>query len=193
MSEIITDFAASYSVVETQDNNYIGYCWSGSPVDKTRLYHFDDLGSILWNKQLPFWPAEGDRCFRELTNEGFICCGSGNYGNHITLIKTDSTGNIVSVDEEITILNPQYLQCYPNPFNPGIKFEIVFSIQQNEQIQIDIFNVKGQKVESIPLSFDSAQNDSVEWNAENQASGLYFVQLKGNNRILETKKITLIK
>jgi len=90
--------------------------------------------------------------------------------------------NPVGIEDDLELEVMRYkLNNYPNPFNPSTT--ISFSIEQNEQIEIAIFNIKGEKVKS----FDYAQDDgdgfySVVWNGTNDseqqvASGIYFCRL----------------
>lgn len=79
---------------------------------------------------------------------------------------------------------------YPNPFNP--KTSISFNLQQNDNVKIDIFSIKGRYIETIANKNFAKGNHSVDWNAENLSSGIYFYKLSTSN--YETvKKITLLK
>jgi hypothetical protein len=80
------------------------------------------------------------------------------------------------------------LNNYPNPFNA--KTTISFSMSENTNASIEIFNLKGQLIEQFNLN--SNQN-SVTWNAENQASGVYLYKMKSNGRYTSTKKMILLK
>ena len=84
------------------------------------------------------------------------------------------------IDEELLIRDWE-LGNYPNPFNPTTTISFNLSNEQNEQIELVIYNLKGQKVKTIninchsefiegsvyknttprPLSFDSAQDDKL--------------------------------
>ncbi|MDP8201614.1 MAG: FG-GAP-like repeat-containing protein [Candidatus Tenebribacter burtonii] len=104
--------------------------------------------------------------------------------------------DLVDVEEnEIPSVKEIAFNAYPNPFNPTVSFDI--KAEGFENLQIEIFNVKGQKIETIPLSFPNqslgTQDDRIEWNAEKQASGIYLCKLVSNKNILSIKKITLLK
>jgi hypothetical protein len=100
-------------------------------------------------------------------------------------------------DHEIPTPGEITFNAYPNPFNPIVTFEI--KAEGYENLQIEIFNIKGQKIETIPLSFPEqslgTQDDKIEWNAEKQASGVYLCKLVnvGTGKILSVKKVTLLK
>ena len=57
---------------------------------------------------------------------------------------------------------------------------------------MNIYNLKGEKVETLVNGFHSLGNYYIDWNASGVASGIYLVQLKGTDN-LATKKITLSK
>jgi len=93
------------------------------------------------------------------------------------------------------------LQNFPNPFNPSTT--INFSIEQNqhnELFEIDIYNIKGQRIKSLPviLSGDEEESNHVVWHGTDQndnpvSSGIYFYQLKIDGELKQTKKTMLIK
>ncbi len=82
-------------------------------------------------------------------------------------------------------------QNYPNPFNPSTK--ISFTLPENGVIDLNVYNVLGQKVASL-VSGESmtAGNHSVSFNASNLSSGVYFYSLKAGNNVI-TKKMMLVK
>jgi len=81
-------------------------------------------------------------------------------------------------------------QNYPNPFNPSTK--INFSVPIAGMVNIDVFNSIGQKVTSLVNEQMNAGNYSVDFNAVNLTSGIYFYKMKATN-FSETRKMILIK
>ncbi len=84
-------------------------------------------------------------------------------------------------------------QNYPNPFNPTTT--IRFSVKEDEVATLEIFNLKGQKVQSYS-EFTSGSH-SVTWNGKDGngdpiASGVYFYKLKTDS-FLDIKKMLLMK
>jgi len=102
--------------------------------------------------------------------------------------------DFVDVEEnEIPAVKEITFNAYPNPFNPEITFEIKLTTENTE---IQIYNVKGQKVETIlNLQIDKSTNHQIVWNAEKQPSGIYFCKLVNieTGEILSVKKVTLLK
>ncbi len=87
---------------------------------------------------------------------------------------------------------------YPNPFNPSTTISFNLSNEQNQQVDLSIYNLKGQKVKTFLInpSTDLPVN-SVTWNGEDDngksvSSGIYFYKLKTGN-FEQSKKMLMIK
>ncbi|MBN2829510.1 MAG: T9SS type A sorting domain-containing protein [Candidatus Cloacimonetes bacterium] len=103
----------------------------------------------------------------------------------------------VSVDEEMnTPLNPVIqVSNYPNPFNPVTT--ISYSIPENADLTLEIFNIKGQKIKTLVNSKVIAGEHTIVWNGTDLnnrtvPSGVYFYKLKAGTYTL-TKKMALLK
>jgi len=101
----------------------------------------------------------------------------------------DNTPDAVSESEDIpesfSVKTP-----YPNPFNPSTT--ISFYIGEANNIHIDIFNVTGQKVDTLLDTFMRAGYHSVVWNAVDISSGIYYIRIS-NGISSHTEKVTFIK
>jgi len=104
----------------------------------------------------------------------------------ITVFENDNTG----IDENI---NPEHikLKLFPNPFNSITN--IHYEIQRSGFVEIMIYNINGELVESIVKQDQHKGEHSVLWNSEGLSSGVYFYQLKLNGEVLGTKQAVLIK
>ncbi|MBN2367271.1 MAG: T9SS type A sorting domain-containing protein [Calditrichaeota bacterium] len=83
----------------------------------------------------------------------------------------------------------QLHQNYPNPFNPSTT--ISFNLPGVSEVAIVIFNQLGEEVDRIQVGRLGAGNHSVEWNAENYPSGIYYYQLQTKNQKMIRKMILL--
>jgi hypothetical protein len=79
---------------------------------------------------------------------------------------------------------------YPNPFNPNTK--IKYAIPQYSNVQIIIYDVSGNEIETLIDEEKSAGIYELTWNAANLPSGVYFYQLRAAN-FVQTKKMILLK
>jgi hypothetical protein len=81
-------------------------------------------------------------------------------------------------------------QNYPNPFNPATK--ISFSLPKAGIVKLVVFDILGREVATIVNDYRPAGNYSVDFNAANISSGIYFYTLKSGG-FTDTKKMVLMK
>ncbi|MCK4312664.1 MAG: T9SS type A sorting domain-containing protein, partial [Candidatus Cloacimonetes bacterium] len=89
------------------------------------------------------------------------------------------------------------LQNRPNPFNPSgsgrsPQTTISYKLSKSSRISLNIYNIKGELVETLVNKMQQAGNHSVVWNAENISSGIYFYRITAGN-YSETKKCVILK
>jgi len=80
-------------------------------------------------------------------------------------------------------------KTYPNPFNQSITFQ--FDLIQPTEIEINIYNILGQKVDSVLISGSQSGDNYFIWNAGNLPSGVYFYKILTNNAENHGKVILL--
>ncbi len=86
-------------------------------------------------------------------------------------------------------------QNYPNPFNPSTT--ICYSLNKDSNVNLEIYNIKGQKVKSLYQGFNTAGKHEVVWNGKDNhnksvSSGIYLYRLTSDNKVVQ-KKMSLIK
>jgi len=81
-------------------------------------------------------------------------------------------------------------QNSPNPFNPTTT--ITFSLAQSGDVTVDVFNVAGQKIDTLVDGFMDAGQHSVVWDASGFSAGVYFYTVKAGD-FSRTLKMTLVK
>ena len=98
----------------------------------------------------------------------------------------------VSVDDNNNSMPSKYLlsQNYPNPFNPSTVIE--FSLPQKANVSLKVFNSLGQEVAELINSEMFAGYHSVNFNATNLSSGIYFYRITSGN-FTQTNKMLLLK
>ena len=105
---------------------------------------------------------------------------------------TDSINTITSADENINIVPTKFslLQNYPNPFNPvtTIRFEVPLS----QKVELNVFDILGRKVKELYNDIAPVGVLSVEFSADDLASGMYIYQLKTKEFSI-SKKMVLLK
>ncbi|MDP8267868.1 MAG: FlgD immunoglobulin-like domain containing protein [Candidatus Tenebribacter davisii] len=99
------------------------------------------------------------------------------------------------IDDPIPIVDYQ-LYNYPNPFNP--ETNIVFNLPEEGRVQLDIYNIRGQKIRSLLKDQITSGQHSIVWNGKDDSgkkvsSGVYLYRLIVNSRIEAVKKCLLLK
>jgi hypothetical protein len=103
---------------------------------------------------------------------------------------------VSAVDEDRT---PQALvsdlRCFPNPFNPETM--ISFRLEASAQVDLQVFNARGEKVRTLFEGMLSAGEQSVPWHGRDDhgqlvTSGVYFYHLKTGG-FTKTGQMTLVR
>ena len=80
--------------------------------------------------------------------------------------------------------------AYPNPFNPSTSFNL--NMSSTEMVSIDVYNVMGQRVDTIHNGELAAGVHSFSWNGAEIASGAYFIRATTASNVA-TQKVMLMK
>ena len=87
--------------------------------------------------------------------------------------------------------SPKIEKLYPNPFNPSLS--ISFLIPNEANTSVTVYNTLGEEVDVIvPSQMTNAGFYTHYWDAKNQPSGMYLIQIKSGNKI-DTQKAILVK
>ncbi len=97
--------------------------------------------------------------------------------------------NVEQSDETIPE-NFTFSKPFPNPFNPVTNID--FSIPVEGNVELNVYNLLGQKVADLINKNLPPGNYSVTWDATDQESGIYLVRLKYEN-VEKVQKAVLIK
>ncbi len=123
------------------------------------------------------------------TENNTVAFSSTDVNNIIVLTTTTS---VTSKEDEITKSPSDFSlsQNYPNPFNPST--DIAFTLNNNAQVTLSIYNIVGEKVATLINEYKSAGAYTVNFNASQLSSGVYFYELK-TDAIRLVKKMSLLK
>jgi subtilisin family serine protease/predicted GH43/DUF377 family glycosyl hydrolase len=104
----------------------------------------------------------------------------------------DSPFTDVIEDYDVAHIPEEYslLQNYPNPFNPSTTIE--FTLPKPESVKIEIYNIIGQKIETLLNKPMPAGDHRVTFNAGNFPSGIYFYRIEAGE-FQDVKKMVLLK
>jgi hypothetical protein len=81
-------------------------------------------------------------------------------------------------------------QNYPNPFNPTTSIQYALPVAQH--VNLSVYNVLGQTVVTLVDGQMEAGRYTVDWEASDNSSGVYFYRLT-TDKNTETRKMLLLK
>jgi len=79
-----------------------------------------------------------------------------------------------------------------NVRDDGSRHQIQYVLPAASEVTLTVFDVSGRIVDRVVQSFESAGDHTVSWNAASHPNGIYFYQLRTDNKVL-TKKVVLLK
>ena len=140
-------------------------------------------------------------CVEDLSDSSYECeqdCDGIWGGNHPPTFSCENGDIACNYDACFDLSNNEFQlpqrfdisRIYPNPFNP--QGTIDFEVSETTMVQLNIYNLKGQKVNVLKNAFTLPGHYSVIWNGTNYPSGIYFVILNNQYSIIR-RKIILLK
>jgi len=102
------------------------------------------------------------------------------------------SGQITNMGNNSNFVPEEYqlAQNYPNPFNPSTVIE--FSLPEQANVQLEVFNILGEKVADLVNTEMQPGVHKVDFNGEGLASGLYIYRLTAGDVNL-VRKMMLLK
>jgi len=127
--------------------------------------------------------------------------GKGSQDNE-TITINGQMYNLITDPENLNIekkpkipLEYKLYSNYPNPFNPQTR--ILYDLKEEAHVNINIYNVLGQKIFTLINKYQQAGSRSIHWtgldnNGNPVPSGLYIYQIHAND-FIQSKKMILLK
>ena len=113
--------------------------------------------------------------------------------NEIDYLDNTENGslNVVceNIDEDNTNFNNQLLSNTPNPFFHSTNIE--FSLKKRNEVKVQVYNIKGQLVETILVGEKEEGKHTILWNACNIGNGIYFYRMETDGFVDVKKMINL--
>jgi photosystem II stability/assembly factor-like uncharacterized protein len=170
--------------------------WDGAYLPDMRF--FGDTGFVVSNHL--FRTDDGGLNFSDLSTTEVRSLGGMFFLNPSVgwvvgdrgLIAYTETGGLTSVSgRDVSVPATFSLhQNYPNPFNPSTT--IKFDLPQSSNVRLSVFDLLGREVSVLVNEKIEAGYHSVEFNASNLSSGVYFYRLQAGD-IVQTRKLLLIR
>jgi len=129
-----------------------------------------------------------------LTADQFTDVNGGNIAVNLVSGNISVVTGVEDINSKIPD-NYELSQNYPNPFNPSTT--INFALKTTSQVSINIYNNLGQRVANLVNGSFSAGFKSIQYNASNLASGIYFYRIIATgidgSQFQQSKKMILMK
>jgi hypothetical protein len=122
---------------------------------------------------------------------------SGKYNYRLKQIDYNGNYEYFQLSSTIEVSLPgkyNLSQNYPNPFNPVTKID--YEIPANSKVSIVLYDMSGKEVKTLVNSEQSAGFYTIQLNAGDLSSGIYFYRMIANsngNNMTFTKKLSVIK
>ncbi len=200
----VDPFAAEF---DNEDSNYhFEALGSRDYVLEARI----PLDSIAFGEDVRFHPKNGMRIMFDLVfhdndaNLGDQGGGNLTWSNNNTDLAyldqhewtntwigdTTHVATSISRDGDTFVRTYELRQNYPNPFNPVTTIE--YSIATPGRVQVEIFNLLGQRVKTLVDQNQTAGSHKVKFDGADLSSGVYFYSIK-SGEFFKTKKMILLK
>lgn len=199
------EFAAKWASEEIFDYTRIqvstnfGTSWINQPGRHTKIVSGQPsfTGIKHWvNEQINLNTYIGQKIkirFNFVTDGGIP--GDGFYFDNFRVV--DYVDSLTSVSSIGTSVPDEFklFQNYPNPFNPvtKIRFDIPSNVKrQTSNVKMIVYDVMGKEISKLINQQLNAGSYSVEFNAANYPSGIYYYKLDAGD-FSEVKKMILLK
>ena len=174
----------------------------GSPGFDPSQLTIDVYDSVMWtnNTNTNFHSVEGDGwgsdgnissgdTFYQLFNSAgvfpYIC------GVHASTMSGTINVSALGIENSFTQIKSFNLNpVFPNPFNP--KTSIEYSLLENADVELIIYNIQGKKIHTLVNDFRIAGDYSINWDASPYPSGMYFARMVADE-YSSIQKLMLIK
>jgi len=152
----------------------------------------DSVGSYQYKLPAGFYDVYAERVFFDDSVEYQIEVIDGQFTQlDIPMSETVDTQNheIIPAKSDFNLSN------YPNPFNP--ETNVSFSIPYDSEVELSIFNIKGQKVKTLINEELHKGKHTTIWSGVDEnnkpvSSGIYLYRIKTNNQE-SVKRMLLLK
>jgi hypothetical protein len=112
--------------------------------------------------------------------------------NNESILSDTVSGRTTGVSQRSSTIPSSYAleQNYPNPFNPSTSIQ--FDLPRTGFTTLKIYNLLGQEIATLLNEVKPSGSYTVQWNALNMTSGMYFYKLT-SGEFSQVKKMQFIK
>ncbi len=180
------------SFTSTVSGNNVSLKWSTTEEINNAGFDIERSVNGAWTK---VGNVTGNGTTNEMKNYEFTDRGvaSGTYNYRLKQIDFNGSFEYYNLSSEVIVGVPDKFsiaQNYPNPFNPSTKID--FQIPADGKVKLAIYDNSGKEIAVLTDEVKTAGYYSVNFNATNLSSGIYFykIEYNGMNKVM---KMTLLK
>ena len=116
---------------------------------------------------------------------GYIMCGITSPSAQVYVVKTDTAGLIVGINE-VTPTTTSTVNVYPNPFNNYTTVDLSELLESNPSITVSVIDLTGK------ILYETTTTEHLfKLYNQNYPKGMYLLMIKNNNQIITTKKLVV--
>jgi len=185
---------SGYDYVRLQISTNNGASWISMPGRHTSIHSGQPsyIGIKYWrDEQINLNSYIGNNIkirFYNKTDGGVQ--GDGFYFDNFRVV--DYMDSLASITQTGNQTPDEYAlwQNYPNPFNPVTS--IKFDLPKSGHVKLSLYNVLGEKIETLHNGVLTAGSYKINFNASSYASGVYFYKIETGN-FVAVKKLVVMK
>jgi len=141
--------------------------WASWGANQRDLYFLDQQGNLFTKINISTWDYS-------------------TIYNNINLILS----SVNNLDLDIIPNSLEILEIYPNPFNPITT--IKYLVNKSSYSKVSVYNLRGEQIKILRESYIYPGVYTIDFNASDKSSGIYFIKLINGNDI-KTQKVLLAK
>lgn len=171
--------------VSTTDSNQASFTQYAGKV----CVHCIPVGAteIIWRRySFPLTAWAGQNIFLSFVHKDSD--GHGMVLDSVAVFGNPATG--ISHDPNVIPTKFELYQNYPNPFNPITK--IKFDVPKSGFTTLKVYDATGSEVSTLVSDELATGKYTVDFDASNLSSGIYYYRLESNGQI-KTNKMSLVK
>jgi hypothetical protein len=204
----IDESLISFSISDLNNDNFSDIIYNAYSSDSTYVLYNEDGVSFV--DPVSYQTYFGDTPNYTSTIRSLVADIDGNglkdivalnssyaYENDVTILFQTEASDFVQdpqsgiEDQDNIVCKTELYQNYPNPFNNETKIQ--FSLDSSSEVELNIYNGKGELVENIVKGRYERGNHSVNYRADDLTSGVYYYQLKVNGIRRQVRKMLYLR
>jgi hypothetical protein len=131
-------------------------------------------------------PDIGNPSNAKYPSRGGLRNDMGAYGGPLALILSNQLIGIPNIGNQLP-KNFALYQNYPNPFNPATN--ITFDLPKGDFVRLKVYDALGREITTLVNDYRQAGRHTIQFNANELSSGIYFYKLSYENNSITSKMI----